>query len=69
MRSVGDMSQVQQQQSTVVTEAMNDLSGIAEQNAAATEQMAANIRETTQTVQELSRLAENLNALVARFKV
>jgi methyl-accepting chemotaxis protein len=31
--------------------------------------MAATIRETTRTVNELSRLAENLNALVSRFKV
>ena len=31
--------------------------------------MAATIRETTRTVNELSNLAENLNSLVSRFKV
>ena len=31
--------------------------------------MAATIRETTRTVNELSNLAENLNNLVSRFKV
>jgi methyl-accepting chemotaxis protein len=31
--------------------------------------MAATIRESTRTVDELSRAAESLNALVARFKV
>jgi methyl-accepting chemotaxis protein len=31
--------------------------------------MAATIKETTRTVDELSHLAEQLSALVARFKV
>jgi len=31
--------------------------------------MAATIRETTRTVDDLSQLAERLNSLVARFKV
>jgi methyl-accepting chemotaxis protein len=48
---------------------MVDLTGIAEQNAAATEEMAATIRETSRTVDYLSKAAESLNALVARFKV
>jgi hypothetical protein len=45
------------------------LSSIAESNASATEEMAATIRETTRTVDDLSQLAERLNSLVARFKV
>ena len=32
-------------------------------------QVAATIRETTRTVNDLSRLAENLSALVSSFKV
>jgi methyl-accepting chemotaxis protein len=69
MRAIGGQSQTQSQDSGTVVAAMASLSGIAEGNAAATEEMAATIRETTRTVNELSGLAENLNHLVSRFRV
>jgi methyl-accepting chemotaxis protein len=69
MKAIGSQSQTQSQDSSTVVGAMGELSNIAEQNAAATEEMACTIRETTHTVDELSKLAENLNALVSRFKV
>ena len=69
MKTIGSQSQTQSQDTTTVVGAMGSLSNIAEGNAAATEQMAATIRETTRTVNELSNLAENLNNLVSRFKV
>lgn len=69
LKAIGDQSRTQSQESGAVVEAMNNLSGIAEQNAAAMEEMAATIKETTRTVDELSHLAEQLSALVARFKV
>ena len=69
MKTIGSQSQTQSQDSTTVVGAMGSLSSIAEGNAAATEQMAATIRETTRTVNELSNLAESLNHLVSRFKV
>ena len=69
IKAIGSQSQRQSQDSTTVVGVMGDLSGIAEQNAAATEEMAATIRETMRTVDDLSRAAENLSALVSRFKV
>jgi methyl-accepting chemotaxis protein len=69
MKAIGAQSQAQSQDSTTVVAVMGDLSGIAEQNAAATEQMAATIHETTRAVDDLTKAAENLNALVSRFKV
>ncbi len=69
MKTIGQQSQAQSQDSGTVVDAMGNLTGIAEQNAAATEEMAATIRETTRTVEELSHLADNLNALVSRFRV
>ena len=69
MNTIGSQSQTQSQDSGTEVEAMGSLSSIAENNAAATEEMAATIRETTRTVNELSDLAENLNQLVSRFKV
>jgi methyl-accepting chemotaxis protein len=69
IKAIGTQSQKQSQDSTTVVEVMGGLSGIAEQNAAATEEMAATIRETTRTVDDLSHAAENLSALVSRFKV
>jgi len=69
MNTIGGQSQTQSQDSGTVVGAMASLSSIAENNAAATEEMAATIRETTRTVNELSTLAENLNQLVSRFKV
>jgi methyl-accepting chemotaxis protein len=69
MKTIGGQSQAQSQDSGTVVAAMASLSSIAENNAAATEEMAATIRETTRTVNELSSLAESLNNLVSRFKV
>ena len=69
IKAIGSQSQQQSHDSSTVVSVMGDLSGIAEQNAAATEEMAATIRETTRTVDDLSRAAENLSALVSRFKV
>jgi methyl-accepting chemotaxis protein len=69
MKAIGVQSQAQSQDSTTVVAVMGDLSGIAEQNAAATEEMAATIHETTRAVDDLTNAAENLNALVSRFKV
>ena len=48
---------------------MGNLSSIAEQNAAATEEMAATFQQTTRAVDDSTKAAENLNALVSRFKV
>jgi len=69
MNAIGGQSQTQSQDSAQVVTAMASLSSIAENNAAATEEMAATLRETTRTVNELSTLAESLNHLVSRFKV
>ncbi len=69
MKSIGQQSQAQSQDSQRVVEAMGDLAGIAEQNAAAMEEMAATIQESTRTVDGLSRLAEQLNAIVKRFRI
>ena len=69
MNTIGGQSQTQSQDSGTVVGAMTSLADIAEGNAAATEEMAATIRETTRTVNELSNLAENLNSLVSRFKI
>ena len=69
MKAIGSQSQAQSQDSQSVVSAMGSLADIAQQNASAMEQMAATITESTLTVQELSELAEQLNALVARFKV
>jgi len=66
---IGGQSHAQSDDSTAVVGFMGELTGIAEQNAAATEQMAATIRETTRTVDALSKVAESLKALVSRFKV
>ena len=68
MKVIGSQSQAQSQDSQQVVAAMGSLADIAEQNASAMEEMSATIKESTQTVQELSHLAELLNALVARFK-
>jgi len=69
MRTIGGQSQTQNQDSTTVVGVMGELSGIAVLNAAAMEQMAATIKETSRTVSDLSGGAEHLSALVARFKV
>jgi methyl-accepting chemotaxis protein len=69
MKTIGSQSQTQSQDSSMVVSAMTSLSGIAEGNAAATEEMAATIRETTRTVDDLSQLAERLHGLVSRFKI
>ena len=69
MRTIGTQSEAQSNDSQSVVSAMGDLTGIAEQNAAAMEEMAATIKESTRTVDELSHLAEQLNSIVARFRV
>jgi methyl-accepting chemotaxis protein len=69
MRAIGGQSQSQSQDSHVVVEIMGGLSGIAAQNAAAMEEMAATLRETTRAVEDLSQAAEGLKELVSRFKV
>jgi len=69
LQAIGGQSHAQSEDSTTVVALMGDLSGIAQQNAAATEEMAATIRETTRTVDDLSRTAETLSALVSRFRV
>ena len=69
IKAIGGQSRTQSQDSTAVVGFMAELTGTAEQNAAATEEMAATIRTTTRTVDGLSQAAENLSALVSRFKV
>jgi methyl-accepting chemotaxis protein len=69
IQAIGGQSHTQSQDSTTVVAVMGELTGIAEQNAAATEEMAATIRTATRTVEDLGRAAENLSALVSRFKV
>ena len=69
MNSIGSQSQTQSQDTGKVVGAMTSLASIAEGNAASTEEMAATLRETTRTVDELSHLAETLNGLVSRFKI
>ena len=69
IQAIGDQSRVQSQDSTSVVGFMGELSGIASQNAAATEEMAATIRHSTRTVEALSQAAGRLNTLVSRFRV
>jgi methyl-accepting chemotaxis protein len=69
MKDIGSQSQAQSQDSGTVVGAMASLASIAEGNAAATEEMASTLRETTRTVDELAHLAETLNGLVSRFKI
>ena len=69
MQTIGGQSEAQSHDSQSVVTAMGNLTSIAEQNAAAMEEMAATIKESTRTVDELSHLAEQLNAIVARFRV
>ena len=69
MKTIGSQSETQSHDSQSVVAAMDNLTAIAEQNAAAMEEMAATIKESTHTVDELSHLAEQLNALVARFRI
>ena len=69
IKAIGGQSRTQSQDSTAVVGFMAELTGTAEQNAAATEEMAATIRTTTRTVDGLSQAAANLSALVSRFKV
>ncbi|MFZ1375415.1 MAG: methyl-accepting chemotaxis protein [Geothrix sp.] len=69
MKTIGAQSETQSRDSQSVVAAMGNLTAIAEQNAAAMEEMAATIKESTRTVDELSHLAEQLNSLVARFRI
>jgi methyl-accepting chemotaxis protein len=68
MHAIGQQSQSQSQDSGRVVGAMSDLTSIAEQNAAATQEMASTLQEASRTVEDLSHLADNLRALVSRFK-
>ena len=65
IQAIGVQSQEQSLNSRAVVDAMIGLSSIAEQNASATEEMAATIHETTGAIQELSNAAERLDALVS----
>jgi len=69
MTTIGVQSQEQSQHGGTVAGAMNNLAGIADGTATATEEMAATLRESTRTVDDLSRLAATLNSLVSRFRV
>ncbi len=69
IQGIGSQSHAQSRDSVAVAAVMDDLSRIAEQNAAATEEMAATLRETARTVDDLTLAAERLNALVSRFRV
>ena len=69
MKTIGSQSETQSHDSKSVVEAMGNLTAIAEQNATAMEEMAATIKESTRTVDELSHLAEQLNSIVARFRI
>jgi len=68
LKAVGSQSQAQQEDTSKVAGTMGNLANIAEGNAGATEEMAATIRETTRTVNDLSLLAEQLSTLVSRFR-
>ena len=68
MKTVGKQSETQREETSKVALAMGSLANIAEANAGATEEMSATIRETTQTVGDLTGLAEKLSALVSRFR-
>jgi len=68
MRAVGQESLNQSQATEGIGLAMGSLATIAESNAGATEQMAATIRESSRTVNDLAHLAEQLNALVSKFR-
>ncbi len=67
--AIGNQSRTQSQDSQEVVAAMGALTDIAELNAAAMEEMAATLRETTRTVGDLSAAAEKLNALTTSFRI
>jgi methyl-accepting chemotaxis protein len=69
LQAITRQSEAQSAATGEVAAAMASLTNIAEQNAAATEQVAATIKESTRTLDELTRLADNLNHLVARFTI
>jgi methyl-accepting chemotaxis protein len=69
LQAIGRQSQSQNQDSQEVVGAMGGLTRIAEGNAAAMEEMAATLHQTSRTVDELSHGAEQLNQLAGRFKV
>ena len=69
LAAIGSQSQAQSQDSGIVVGAIGGLTLIAEQNAAAMEEMAATLQETVRTVEDLSRAAERLDALATRFRV
>jgi len=67
--AIGNQSRTQSQDSKEVVAAMSGLTDIAELNAAAMEEMAATLRETTRTVGDLSVAAERLNSLTTSFRI
>jgi len=69
LAAIGSQSEAQSQDSGIVVGAIGGLTQIAEQNAAAMEEMAATLRETVRTVEGLGRAAEKLDALATRFRV
>jgi len=69
LQAIDDQSRAQHEAGEEVAQAMQSLTGIAEQNAAATEQVAATLKESNRTLEQLTRMAGDLNALVARFTV
>ena len=69
LQAIGTQSQTQSQDSVTVVGVMSSLTGIAEQNAAAMEEMAVTLRGTSRNVEDLSHAAEKLNALASRFKI
>jgi len=68
MKAVGNASRAQTEDTARIADAMGSLAGIAEGNAGAMEEMAATLHQATTTVNNLSRLAEQLRSLVSRFR-
>nr|WP_320131043.1 methyl-accepting chemotaxis protein [uncultured Holophaga sp.] len=69
IREIGAQSRTQSQDSAAVASLMDGLSGLAAQNASATEEMAATLRESTQVLDGLEQATRRLNGLVGRFRV
>ena len=69
LRAIARQNQAQSEDGGEVALAMAGLSGIAQQNAAATEEMAATLDGSARTLAELARVSAGLDALVARFTI
>jgi methyl-accepting chemotaxis protein len=68
MGTIGGQNAALNRDSETVSNVMERLLGIAENNAAATEEMAASLRETRRTVGTMNETADKLSALVSRFQ-